>query len=133
MSMEFLVQHAQQRATNRAFGQMEGSYDAALSQRDGIIRSLYAKIDAANSRAERVETEVMDLKLKIAVKESNGAALQAVVSEYRTLHPDSVLRQVVGLMKDGTYMKKDTAIYIRAFDKAALERRIENPSMHRIG
>lgn len=82
--------------------------------------------------ARKLEARVRELELALAVKQAAVEADNAVLAEWKRLHPQSPLRQAVGKKRDGSPMLKATAIWITAFDAEARKRGISNPEAHRI-
>ena len=99
-------------------------------------RRIAGKFEAAyddwRAYAKKLEKEVEDLKLALAVKEAVDEADSVLLAEWRAAHPQSPLRQPVGKLKNGNSLSKGLSIWITKFDLAAKKRGITNPEAHRI-
>ncbi len=84
------------------------------------------------AHADKLEKQVAELELALAVKEAVVVADDATAAAWRATHPDSPLRATVGKRRDGSPLARSTAIWIAAFDDAARKRGISNPEAHRI-
>jgi Tfp pilus assembly protein PilN len=80
-----------------------------------------------------LRAQVADLELKLALEEATAAASQAVVDAFKARHPDSPLLAQVGVLKDGSPLRRSTSIWIQAFDVAAGKRNVGNPEIYRVG
>lgn len=103
-----------------------------IDRANGAVDRANAEIAKANRIIAEQHARIQELELALAVKEATDEAAQVLVNEWKTLHPQSPLRQPVGKLKDGSAMTKGLAVWIRAFDAAARKRGITNPEAYRI-
>ena len=102
---------------------------------DAIGMALARKAaDAQDLAAEndRLQTEVMDLKLKLAVARANGEGRLAQFEAFKSVYPNADLMAASGArFADGDVKTKARIIYEAAFDKYAASCGIVRPADHR--
>lgn len=110
---------------NAQYGRM---VDNAMRRYDELARWY----DQLKARADRLERENAELRQALAVEQATEEADDALLTEWKRLHPQSPLRQAVGKLKNGNPLSRGLSVWIKAFDEAARKRGITNPEAHRI-
>jgi uncharacterized coiled-coil protein SlyX len=113
-------------------GRQVVSYAQEIDRANGEIRIANAEIAKANQIIADLQARIAELELALAVEQAVAEAGEKVLDEWKALHPQSPLRQVVGKLKDGKPLTKSMSIWNTAFDAAARKRGITNPLAYRI-
>lgn len=113
-------------------GNQAVQYAREIDRANGEVRKANAEIEKANQIIANLNARIAELELALAVKEATEEADNALFAQWKTIHPQSPLRQVVGKWKDGSAMTKSQSMWNAAFDAAARKRGITNPLAHRI-
>jgi uncharacterized coiled-coil protein SlyX len=106
--------------------------DAALQSWKDATAAWKAACSRLESQLEEANARIAELELALAVEQAVAEAGEKVLDEWKALHPQSPLRQVVGKLKDGKPLTKSMSIWNTAFDAAARKRGITNPLAYRI-
>jgi hypothetical protein len=98
---------------------------AALARKASDAQDLAAEVD-------RLQTEVMDLKLKLAIARAGEEGRLAQVKAFESAFPNAELLTDSGKrFSDGDMKTKSRIIYEAVFDKFAASCRIVRPADHR--
>jgi hypothetical protein len=88
--------------------------------------------DKALAELADAKARIAELELQVKLAQATDEADQKLLAEWRTLHPQSPLRQAVGKLKDGRPLTKGFAIWAAEFDRVAKKLGITNPEAYRI-
>jgi multidrug resistance efflux pump len=113
-------------------GRQAVSYAQEIDRANGEIDKANAIIANKNQIIADLQARIAELELQVKLAQATDEADQKLLAEWRTLHPQSPLRQAVGKLKDGRPLTKGFAIWAAEFDRVAKKLGITNPEAYRI-
>ena len=113
-------------------GRQAVGYAKEIDRANGEIDRANSIIAEKNQTIAAQQARIQELELQAKLAQATDEADQKLLGEWRTLHPQSPLRQPVGKLKDGKPLTKGYAIWAAEFDRVAKSLGITNPLVHRI-